>query len=126
MRLLEADGAEGLAIPKTWFFWPGEADSVYQARLDQWRSDHAHDQIRPIPRRNITCVVFLDVNMPAELRGCSEEELASAGVRQVPADAAVEFILGRYEADHGVRLSDAEEGPYLRGYLEAIGASSDG
>ena len=117
--------AEGLMIPVEWYYWPDDADKGYQQEMRDWhQACLAGGPNPPIPIRDVNRVVFLQENMPHELRGADVHALMESGVIRIPGQQAVETLIAYAEVGTGTTLSDAERVAFLRRHLEAIGHQS--
>ena len=61
--------SEGIKIPVEWYFWPDEADDVYQAEFRAWQDAQGRGDDSPIPLRDVRRVVFLEHSAPGTATG---------------------------------------------------------
>ena len=107
----------GLKIPVEWYFWPDEADDVYQAELRAWQDASQRGEHSPIPLRDVRRVVFLEHNMPPELAGLDDHQLLAEGVSRIPGSAAREYIVEDFETEQDVTLTKEQAAAVMRTHL---------
>jgi hypothetical protein len=107
----------GINIPAEWYFWPDEADAVYQAELRAWQDAHERGDDYPIPLRDVRRVVFLEHDMPPELKGLDVGQLMAEGVTRIPGSAACAYIVEDFETEHDVTLSEEQAVEVVRTHL---------
>jgi hypothetical protein len=107
----------GISVPAEWYFWPDEADDVYQAELRAWQDASQCGEHLAIPLRDVRRVVFLEHNMPPELAGLDDQQLLAEGVSRIPGSAARAYIVEDFETQHDVTLTDEQAVAVIRAHL---------
>lgn len=107
----------GINVPAEWYFWPDEADDVYQAELRAWQDGSPRGDASPIPLRDVRRVVFLEHSMPPELAGLDARQLLADGVIRIPGSAARDYIIEDFETAHDVKLTKEQAAAVIRTHL---------
>jgi hypothetical protein len=113
--------AIGPMIPQAWYYWPDEMDEAYQSERRAWHMNAARGGEGPAPERDMDRCVFLDENMPVELRHLSEAELDARGVRGVPGQQGAEYLIAMRQLEMATEFSPAGQVAFLRDHLDRIG-----
>lgn len=71
-------------------------------------------------RGDVNDMVFLEDNMPPELREVPASELGERGVRQIPGETVFDLLIEQFVNAYGIVLSPAGQRAFIEGYMSRI------